>query len=188
MADLVASTSGPKVKVQVDVAPDLPAARADANQVEMAILNLAVNARDAMPDGGTLTISASSVNLAESERSELRAGRYVRLTVADTGTGMDGATLARAIEPFFSTKGLGRGTGLGLSMVHGLAAQSGGALRLTSRPGADARSRDIIARRWLKEDGKATLQELADDYGISAERVRQLEAQAMKKLRGTLAA
>jgi PAS domain S-box-containing protein len=135
MADLIASTSGPRVKVQVDVAEDLPAAKADANQVEMAILNLAVNARDAMPDGGTLTISAKPVNFAEGERSRLKAGEYVRLTVADTGTGMDDVTLARAVEPFFSTKGIGRGTGLGLSMVHGLASQLGGDLTIATKPG-----------------------------------------------------
>ena len=135
MAEIVASTSGPRVKVEIAVADDLPAAKADANQVEMAILNLAVNARDAMPDGGTLTISATPVTVTTDERPGLEPGRYVRLSVADTGTGMDEATLARAVEPFFSTKGIGRGTGLGLSMVHGLAAQLGGGLVVSSKPG-----------------------------------------------------
>jgi PAS domain S-box-containing protein len=135
MADLIASTSGPRVKVEIDVTDDLPAARADANQVEMAILNLAVNARDAMPEGGTLTISARSVLVEVSERSVVAPGRYLRLSVADTGTGMDEATLKRSIEPFFSTKGIGRGTGLGLSMVHGLASQLGGGLAISSKPG-----------------------------------------------------
>jgi CheY-like chemotaxis protein len=108
---------------------------ADPNQVEMAILNLAVNARDAMPEGGTLRISVESAAVSTAHRSGLRPGRYVRLSVADTGTGMDEATVKKAIEPFFSTKGIGRGTGLGLSMVHGLASQLGGVLMIESKPG-----------------------------------------------------
>jgi CheY-like chemotaxis protein len=101
----------------------------------MALLNLAVNARDAMPEGGRLTVSAALADCAAGEAEDLKAGRYIRIVVRDTGVGMDEATLAKAIEPFFSTKGVGRGTGLGLSMVHGLAAQLGGALYLESRPG-----------------------------------------------------
>ena len=135
MADLIASTSGPKIRVLVDAPPDLPAAQADPNQLEMAILNLAVNARDAMPEGGSLTIAASSETLGPDHRSMLPPGTYVHLSVADTGVGMDEAALSRAVEPFFSTKGVGKGTGLGLSMVHGLASQLGGAILLSSRPG-----------------------------------------------------
>ncbi len=135
MAELVESTSGPRVKVEVVVESDLPAARADANQVEMAILNLAVNARDAMPDGGKLSIAASSQLIERGHKSKLPPGQYIRLAVSDTGVGMDRPTLDRAIEPFFSTKGIGQGTGLGLSMVHGLASQLGGALTISSRPG-----------------------------------------------------
>jgi PAS domain S-box-containing protein len=138
MAGLIGSTSGPQVKVVVKVAQSLPAAVADPNQIEMAILNLAVNARDAMPSGGTLTISAESEENEEpgsTHRSQLPKGRYVRLSVADTGTGMSEETLARAVEPFFSTKGIGQGTGLGLSMVHGLASQLGGALTIESKVG-----------------------------------------------------
>jgi PAS domain S-box-containing protein len=135
MADLVASTIGPQIKVVVDIADDLPAAVADPNQIEMAILNLSVNARDAMEGGGTLRISAKSERAEAGNPSQLEPGPYVCLSVADTGFGMDEATLARAVEPFFSTKGVGRGTGLGLSMVHGLAAQLGGALTITSRQG-----------------------------------------------------
>jgi PAS domain S-box-containing protein len=138
MSDLVASTSGPQIRVVVDIADDLPSARADPNQLEMAILNLAVNARDAMPDGGTLRISATAEQVADKSRSKLAKGRYVRISVADTGVGMDEATLARAVEPFFSTKGIGKGTGLGLSMVHGLASQLGGAVEISSRPGLGA--------------------------------------------------
>jgi CheY-like chemotaxis protein len=135
MADLVSSTTGPQIKVVVEAPADLPAAIADPNQLEMALLNLSVNARDAMPDGGTLRISANAEAVGAGHPSNLRPDTYVRLSVADTGIGMDEATLRRAVEPFFSTKGIGRGTGLGLSMVHGLASQLGGALVLRSRPG-----------------------------------------------------
>ncbi|PBN45632.1 hybrid sensor histidine kinase/response regulator [Sphingobium sp. D43FB] len=135
MASLVSSTIGPKIDLQVNIADDLPPARADANQLEMAILNLSVNARDAMPAGGELTISASRASVRGRHPAGLRVGHYVRLSVADTGVGMDEATRARAIEPFFSTKGIGKGTGLGLSMAHGLAAQLGGGLTIISAPG-----------------------------------------------------
>ncbi len=133
MGDLIASTSGPQIRVVLEVADGMPAANADGNQIEMALLNLSVNARDAMPDGGTLRISADEEMIGQGHRSGLAAGRYIRLSVADSGLGMDEATVAKAIEPFFSTKGIGKGTGLGLSMVHGLALQLGGALTITSR-------------------------------------------------------
>lgn len=139
MADLIRSTSGPQVAVEVHVSPDLPAARADANQLEMAVLNLAVNARDAMPGGGTITISADRAEAAGPAPADLPAGDFVRLSVTDTGVGMDEATLKRATEPFFSTKGVGKGTGLGLSMVHGLASQLGGSMVISSRSGMGTR-------------------------------------------------
>ncbi|WP_296185942.1 GAF domain-containing protein [Pseudomonas sp. UBA1879] len=135
MGDLVASTTGPQIKVVVDAPDNLPAAIADLNQLEMALLNLSVNARDAMLEGGTMRISASTEQVDQGHRSKLAAGEYLCLSVADTGTGMDAATLARAVEPFFSTKGVGKGTGLGLSMVHGLASQLNGALTIQSAPG-----------------------------------------------------
>jgi|GEM_PF-364999 len=134
MAELIASTSGPKVDVRGELSSDLPPVVADANQLEMAILNLAVNARDAMPDGGILTISAARESVRSGHRAKLRQGHYVRLAVKDTGIGMDEATLERAVEPFFSTKGIGKGTGLGLSMVHGLASQLDGGLAISSTP------------------------------------------------------
>ncbi|MFC4729701.1 PAS domain-containing protein [Coralloluteibacterium thermophilus] len=133
MATLIASTSGPQIRVEVDVADGVPPAQVDANQLEMAVLNLGVNARDAMPAGGTLSISVTRAQVGPGHRSRLPPGEYVRLSVADTGIGMDAETQARAIEPFFSTKGVGRGTGLGLSMVHGLVSQLGGALTIQSR-------------------------------------------------------
>jgi PAS domain S-box-containing protein len=135
MESLLASTVGPRVRLALDLESNLPPAVADANQVEMALLNLAVNGRDAMPDGGVLTIHVAMENLGHDHGLDLKPGRYVRLCVHDTGIGMDGATRAKATEPFFSTKGVGRGTGLGLSMVHGLAAQLGGALTLESALG-----------------------------------------------------
>jgi CheY-like chemotaxis protein len=113
----------------------LPPAEADPNQLEMALLNLSVNARDAMPEGGTLRITASAERITGGHSTKLRAGSYIRLSVADTGVGMDDTTIARAVEPFFSTKGVGKGTGLGLSMAHGLASQLGGVLTIQSRRG-----------------------------------------------------
>jgi PAS domain S-box-containing protein len=133
MADLLARSLGPSIELVFRLAIDAPPLHVDPNQCELALLNLAVNARDAMPDGGRLEIA-----LAPGEPPPslgLPAGRYVRLAVVDTGAGMDAETLARAIDPFFTTKDKGRGTGLGLSMVHGLAAQSHGAFELLSRPG-----------------------------------------------------
>jgi PAS domain S-box-containing protein len=135
MADLIASTSGPQIQVVFETPDDLPPAKADPNQLEMALLNLSVNARDAMPEGGTLRITADLEQVGAGHKSGLRPGAYVRLSVADTGVGMNDATLNRAVEPFFSTKGIGKGTGLGLSMVHGLASQLGGALNVESRLG-----------------------------------------------------
>jgi CheY-like chemotaxis protein len=144
MAELISRTCGPTVQVRVDVAPDLPAARADPNQLEMAILNLSVNARDAMPQGGELMLSAAAESILPGHRSRLRPGNYIRLAVADTGIGMDEAMMVRAVEPFFSTKGLGKGTGLGLSMVHGLTSQLGGALLISSQLG-----RGTTVEMWL---------------------------------------
>ena len=133
MADLIASTSGPGIKVALDLQENIPPALADANQLEMAILNLSVNARDAMPNGGTLTLACSIITAEFGNAEQLVPGPYIRILIADTGVGMDEATSARAIEPFFSTKGIGQGTGLGLSMAHGLASQLNGALAIKSR-------------------------------------------------------
>jgi hypothetical protein len=110
----------------------------------MAILNLVINARDAMTDGGKLTISLASETFLSGHQSKLAPGRYVRLSIADTGAGMDKETVARALEPFFSTKGIGKGTGLGLSIVDGLMSQCGGALALKSELGLGT-----AAELWL---------------------------------------
>jgi CheY-like chemotaxis protein len=112
---------------------DLPPVRADAHQLELAIINLAVNARDAMPDGGELTIAADVRKTGLP--APLPQRRYVCLTVGDTGIGMDSKVKAAAVEPFFTTKPVGHGTGLGLSMAHGLVGQLGGTLEIDSAPG-----------------------------------------------------
>ena len=149
MAELVASTSGPRVSVKLKIPPNFPPVHTDPHQLEMAILNLAVNARDAMPHGGTLTLAATEETVLAGERVDLGPGRFIHLQVADTGNGMDKGTLAKAVEPFFSTKGVGQGTGLGLSMVHGLAAQLGGSMRISSEVGVGT-SVDL----WLPVSGE----------------------------------
>jgi signal transduction histidine kinase len=157
LVDLIRRSLGPSVEIVLDIAPGLPAARVDPNQLELALLNLAINARDAMPGGGTLTLSAGLSLVSEHDRLELEPGRYIRLTAADDGIGMDRPTLARAIEPFFSTKGVGKGTGLGLSMVHGLAAQSEGKLHIDSAPGAGTR-----ITLWLPTTSEAVAEAAPD--------------------------
>ena len=160
MVDLIRRSLGPTVPVAVDIPADLPPALIDPNQLELALLNLAVNARDAMPNGGTLSIAARAD---EPLPAELRAGRYVRLSVSDEGEGMDAETLRRAVEPFFSTKGVGKGTGLGLSMAHGLAAQSGGALLIDSVP-----KRGTVVSFWLPAgDGDADAQRVAPTLAVA---------------------
>jgi signal transduction histidine kinase len=135
MSDLLLRTLGPDVSLRVCVEPGLWPALVDPNQIELIVLNLAINARDAMPNGGTLIISASNNEANLDAPPGLATGQYVVLTVSDTGTGMDPATLARATEPFFSTKEVGKGTGLGLSMMQAVVTQSGGATRLRSQTG-----------------------------------------------------
>jgi CheY-like chemotaxis protein len=130
MTDLLERSLGPRVALRLNIPAGLPAARIDSNQLELAILNLAVNARDAMPDGGAIDIRISEYQAMRD--AALRPGAYLKLSVIDTGSGMTPDILKRAIEPFFSSKPLGKGTGLGLSMVHGLAVQLGGALQLSS--------------------------------------------------------
>ena len=135
MAEMMRRSLGPAIQISTEFRPDLLPIRVDPNQFELALLNLALNARDAMPLGGRLAIAARCANAGPGAPQELAAGDYICVSVTDTGTGMDEATLKRATEPFFTTKGIGKGTGLGLSMVHGLVAQSEGAMRITSWPG-----------------------------------------------------
>jgi len=145
----------------------LRAARANSNKLELALLNLAVNARDAMPNGGPLVIAAREEALPPPGIG-LKAGNYICLSVTDHGMGMDEATLAKATEPFFTTKGVGKGTGLGLSMVHGMGEQSGGRLVLKSREGegttaelwlpvAEVQAAVGLERRDLRQDHKSAI-------------------------------
>jgi CheY-like chemotaxis protein len=144
MTGLLERSIGPGVRIASRFSPNLPLVLTDANQLEAALMNLVVNARDAMPEGGQITIAAREEMLGPDNALALPPGAYGCLSVTDTGAGMDETTLAHAVEPFFTTKGVGKGTGLGLPMVHGLAEQSGGRLRIASRPGEGT-----TAEMWL---------------------------------------
>jgi len=164
MEELLKRAVGHGIALSSEFPGDLPPVLVDANQLELALLNVALNARDAMADGGSVKITAQAETVGTpaavnprrtanggttpvsdaADRASLPQGDYVRIIIIDTGVGMDEATLAKATEPFFTTKGPGKGTGLGLSMVHGLAAQSGGLLRIRSEPNAGT-----IVELWL---------------------------------------
>jgi PAS domain S-box-containing protein len=144
MTDLLQRSLGPSIAIETRFPLISKAVLGDANQLEMVILNLTVNARDAMPDGGQIVIATREEILRAGDGTRLKPGAYICLTVRDTGIGMDEATLRRAMEPFFTTKGPGKGTGLGLAMVHGVAAQSGGWFTLQSREGEGT-----TAELWL---------------------------------------
>ncbi len=144
LVDMLSRTLGKSVRLHTAFAPTMRPVRIDVNQLELALLNLVVNARDAMPQGGNLRIEVSEEEIAAASAGMPAPGAYLRLSVSDDGAGMDAATLARAAEPFFTTKGTGKGTGLGLSMVHGLAEQSGGRLVLDSQLGTGT-----TATLWL---------------------------------------
>ena len=186
MRGLISRSVGPLVEVNIIASGATPAINIDPNQLEMALLNLAVNARDAMPAGGVLTIALDQQLVAAGDLA-LAPGAYVRLSVEDTGEGMDSVTLARAVEPFFSTKGTGKGTGLGLSMVHGLADQSGGAFRLESQLGVGTKAElwlpvaDRAAEAFAQPEATqaitapATILLIDDDSLIAASTVALLE-------------
>ncbi|MBQ0743108.1 MAG: PAS domain S-box protein [Pseudomonas sp.] len=144
MHDLLQRSIGPQVRIRTQTAVALPPVQADAHQLETLLLNLVLNARDAMPEGGDITISTRRSLHEEMPVAGLEDEDWVILEVADVGEGMDTQTLARATEPFFTTKGVGKGTGLGLSMVHGIIEQLGGKLKLHSEPGQGTR-----AQLWL---------------------------------------
>ncbi len=156
VAELMERALGPTVPVDIRIKPHLLLVEIDPNQLEAALLNLAVNARDAMHGEGPIVIAAREEDV-DDERGGLAPGKYVCLSMTDAGEGMDEPTLARATEPFFTTKGVGKGTGLGLSMVHGLAEQSGGTLILKSTPGVGT-----TAEIWLPAAGPASAVEAAE--------------------------
>ena len=136
MSKLLAHTLGDDIVVQVETASDLPPLHTDRAQLETVLINFGTNSRDAMPNGGELALTARSLWITDRSDVKVRPGQYVRITVADNGIGMNAATLARISEPFFTTKDVGRGTGLGLAMARGFAEQSGGALVINSSVGS----------------------------------------------------
>ena len=159
MLDFLRQSVGPGVAIDVDILPDVEPVKIDANQLELALMNLAVNARDAMPAGRNADdrVPQRDERSAQASPTTLPAGDYVRLSVADTGEGMSEETLARAMEPFFTTKGIGKGTGLGLSMVHGLTAQSGGAMDISSQVG-----KGTVVTLWLPRARQEDIRARAD--------------------------
>ncbi|MEG3085469.1 PAS domain-containing protein [Sphingomonas sp. PB2P12] len=157
MEDLVRRTVGPSVVVETSLAPSLSSTLVDPSQLENALLNLCINARDAMPDGGRIMIETTDrdVDARAGRERDIEPGKYVCLSVSDTGTGMTPDTIARAFEPFFTTKPIGSGTGLGLSMIYGFARQSGGQVRIHSAPGSGT-----TVTIYLPGDGQAAVSEL----------------------------
>ncbi|KKW90809.1 histidine kinase [Sphingobium chungbukense] len=154
LEDLVRRTVGPAILVETRLATDLKSILVDPNQLENALLNLCINARDAMPDGGRIMIETQDHLIDEhaGRRRDMMPGNYICLSVSDTGTGMDAETISRAFEPFFTTKPIGSGTGLGLSMIYGFARQSGGDVRIHSTPGMGT-----TVAIYLPRDGQAVV-------------------------------
>jgi PAS domain S-box-containing protein len=158
MSDLLHRTIGEQISIETVMSAGLWRTNIDANQLEMAIINLAVNARDAMPNGGTLTIETSNVSLDESyavSQAEVIPGQYVMLAVTDNGSGMTRETVAKAFEPFFTTKDIGHGTGLGLSQVYGFVKQSGGHVKIDSEAGQGTSVKIYLPRLYSNEAAPA---------------------------------
>ncbi|MGZ6017240.1 MAG: response regulator [Phenylobacterium sp.] len=151
MRDLLVRTLGPDIALAVDLDKARVPVMSDRTQLELAVLNLAINARDAMPDGGRLTIS-TTIRVIEPGDPVLEAGDYVSLSVADTGEGMPPEVIQRAFDPFFTTKGVGKGTGLGLSQVYGVARQAGGTAEIVSTPGVGSVVTLLLRRSAVAED------------------------------------
>ncbi len=166
MQDMLARTLGETIRIVVEPAVDLWTAEADPGQLENALLNLALNARDAMPSGGTITLSAANVRIDEAEAArheEASPGEYIRLDVADSGCGMTEDDISHAFEPFFTTKDVGEGTGLGLSMVYGFAQQSGGFAEIESEVGLGTTIRLYLPRLGQTEDAAAAYKQRISD-------------------------
>ena len=154
MDDLVRRTVGPTIEINTFLDPALGSTLVDPNQLENALLNLCINARDAMPDGGKLTIETQNILLDEikAREQDIPAGEYLMLSVHDTGGGMPEDVIERAFDPFFTTKPLGEGTGLGLSMVYGFVRQSGGQARISSKIGKGASVQLVLPRHHVEEE------------------------------------
>ena len=163
MEELIRRTAGPMITLDVRGTEELWATLCDPNQLENALLNLCINARDAMPDGGRLSIETANVSLTgqAAQRQDLAPGHYVVLQVADTGCGMSPEVLSRAFDPFYTTKPLGQGTGLGLSMVYGFALQTGGQVRIESQPERGTTVRIYLPRHLGEAAAEAILGDLA---------------------------
>ena len=178
MRELVQRTAGESIPVSIELDPDLSATRCDPNQLENAILNLAINARDAMPGGGTLELRASNAALEAvplGADTALQAGHYIRISVCDTGSGMSAEVIGRAFDPFFTTKPVGQGTGLGLSMVYGFARQSGGLATIESREG-EGTTVSLLLPLFTGEDaGQPAAQECAELRPTAGARVLVVE-------------
>jgi PAS domain S-box-containing protein len=170
MEELVRRTMGPEIRVETMLASDLGPALCDPHQLENAILNLCINARDAMPDGGRLSIKTAETWVDErgARRCDLDPGQYVTIAVTDSGTGMPPDVAAHAFEPFFTTKPLGRGTGLGLSMIYGFARQSGGQARIYSEVGAGTTVRLYLPGYLGEADPEMPQAKLADEPRATA--------------------
>jgi CheY-like chemotaxis protein len=146
MTGMLRRMLGENIVVSVETPSDVGHVRADRGQIEQVVMNLVVNARDAMPTGGRLTLSLANADLPPSEAETLPPGAYVLLTVSDTGVGMDAETRARAFEPFYTTKAAGKGTGLGLATVYGIVTQNAGDVRIESEPGRGTTFRIFFPR------------------------------------------
>ena len=171
MVDLIRRTTGSSVTVELSRGDGIWTVLCDPNQLENVLLNLAINSRDAMPDGGRLVIGTKDVSLSEADvagHEGARPGNYVEISVADTGTGMDEATRAHAFEPFFTTKPLGQGTGLGLSQLYGFVRQSDGVVRLDSAPGQGTVVRLYLPRHDLVRGQEERAAPRTEPEGASA--------------------
>ena len=159
LVDILRRTIGERVELEILTSADLWPALADANQLENAILNLAINARDAMPDGGRLIIQTENVHFGAAPNGGGDPGDYIMVSVSDNGSGMPADVVAKAFDPFFTTKPLGQGTGLGLSMVYGFAKQSGGHARIESEVGKGTVVKLYVPRALQARDAKRDIEE-----------------------------
>jgi CheY-like chemotaxis protein len=184
MVDLIRRTVGPEVVVQCVTGIGVWTVEIDPNQLENALLNLAINARDAMPDGGTLTIETANrwLDARAAREQDLSPGQYVSLSVTDTGTGMTPEVIGRAFDPFFTTKPLGAGTGLGLSMVYGFARQSGGQVRIYSEVGQGTAVALYLPRHIGGEEDEAATDPESDVLAGAGETVLVIDDEPVLRM------